>query len=87
MRIADESPLRLIAITRGDAWLVPDNDEALLLGPGEVAVIRGPDPYTLADDPGRPPQAIVLPGRRGGARVVPRLQRSRRGESAAADPR
>ena len=33
MRIADESPLCLIAITRGDAWLVPDHDEALLLGP------------------------------------------------------
>jgi AraC-like DNA-binding protein len=64
MRIADESPLCLIAITRGHAWLVPDNDEALLLGPGDVAVIRGPDPYTLADDPGRPPQAIVLPGQR-----------------------
>jgi AraC-like DNA-binding protein len=64
MRIADEAPLCLIAITRGEAWLIPDNDEALLLGPGDVAVIRGPDAYTLADDPATPPQVIVLPGQR-----------------------
>jgi AraC-like DNA-binding protein len=64
MRIADEAPLCLIAITRGEAWLIPDDDEALLLGPGDVAVIRGPDAYTLADDPARPPQVIILPGQR-----------------------
>ena len=64
MRIADEAPLCLIAITRGEAWLIPDNDEPLLLGPGDVAVIRGPDAYTLADDPATPPQVIVLPGQR-----------------------
>jgi AraC-like DNA-binding protein len=62
MRIADEAPLCLIAITRGGGWLLPAAGEALQLGPGDVAIIRGPDPYTLADDPGTAPQAIVLPG-------------------------
>jgi AraC-like DNA-binding protein len=64
MRIADEAPLCLIAITRGEAWLMPDDGEALRLGPGDVAVIRGPDPYVLADDPGTEPQVIILPGNR-----------------------
>jgi AraC-like DNA-binding protein len=62
MRIADEAPLCLIAITRGEGWLLPEAGEALRLGPGDVAIIRGPDPYTLADDPATAPQAIVLPG-------------------------
>ena len=64
MRVIDEAPLCLIAITRGGAWLVPADGEALRLGPGDVAVIRGPDPYTLADDPQTAPQVIILPGNR-----------------------
>ena len=64
MRIADESPLCLIAVTRGHAWLIPENDEALLLRSGDVAVIRGPEPYTVADDPVTQPQVVVLPGQR-----------------------
>jgi AraC-like DNA-binding protein len=64
MRIADEAPLCLIATTRGDAWLVPEDGEAVRLGPGGIAVVRGPDAYTLADDPGTPPQVIILPGNR-----------------------
>jgi AraC-like DNA-binding protein len=62
MRIADEAPLCLIAITRGEAWLLPEGDEALRLEPGDVAVIRGPDPYVLADAPGTEPQVVILPG-------------------------
>jgi AraC-like DNA-binding protein len=64
MRIADEAPLCLVAVTLGDAWLLPEEGEAQLLRPGDVAVIRGPDPYVLADAPGTEPQVIVLPGNR-----------------------
>jgi AraC-like DNA-binding protein len=64
MRIADEAPLCLIAVTRGEAWLLPENGEVRRLRPGDVAVVRGPDPYTLADDPGTAPQVVVLPGQR-----------------------
>jgi AraC-like DNA-binding protein len=64
MRIADEAPLCLIAITRGEAWLLPEIGDALRLSPGDVAVIRGPEPYTLADDPGTAPQVVILPGQR-----------------------
>jgi AraC-like DNA-binding protein len=62
MRIADEAPLCLVAITRGEAWLLPEEGEPLRLSPGDVAVIRGPDPYTLADDPGTAPQVVILAG-------------------------
>jgi AraC-like DNA-binding protein len=62
MRIADEAPLCLIALTRGEAWLLPEDGESHLLRPGDVAVVRGPDPYVLADDPATEPQVIILPG-------------------------
>jgi len=64
MRIADEAPLCLIAITRGEAWLLPEDGEPLRLGRGDVAVIRGPDTYVLADHPGTEPQVVILPGQR-----------------------
>ena len=64
MRIADESPLTLVAITRGEAWLLPEHDDPRRLGPGDVAILRGPDPYTLAGDPGTAPQVIIHPGNR-----------------------
>jgi AraC-like DNA-binding protein len=64
MRIQDEAPLTLVAIARGDAWIVPADGKSLRLGRGDVAIIRGPDPYTIADDPATPPQVIVHPGQR-----------------------
>ena len=62
MRIEDEAPLCLVAVTNGDAWLLPDEGDAVRLRPGDIAIIRGPDPYTLADDPGTAPQVIIGPG-------------------------
>ncbi len=62
MRIQDEAPLCLVALTRGVAWLMPDEGNAQRLLPGDVAIMRGPDPYTLADDPGTDPQVIIVPG-------------------------
>jgi AraC-like DNA-binding protein len=62
MRIADEAPLCLIAVTRGEAWLLPEQGDAQRLRPGDVAVIRGPDAYVLADDPATEPQVVILPG-------------------------
>src|SRR5215217_8827698 len=63
LRIQDEAPLTLVAIVRGHPWLLA-GDERLQLGPGDVAIIRGPEPYTFADDPATPPQAVIQPGGR-----------------------
>lgn len=64
VRIQDEAPLSLTAIARGEAWVVPDEAEAVRLRPGDVAITRGPDPYTFADDPATPPQVLVHAGQR-----------------------
>ena len=62
LRIEDEAPLTVVAMVRGEAWYVPDDGEATFLRRGDVAIVRGPDPYTFADDPATPPQVLVLPG-------------------------
>jgi AraC-like DNA-binding protein len=64
MRINDEAPLALVAVTRGEAWLVPDGGAAICVGEGGIAVVRGSDPYTLAGDPSTSPQVRIEPGQR-----------------------
>jgi AraC-like DNA-binding protein len=64
VRIEDEAPLCVTAVVRGEAWVIPDDGEPVVVRPGDVAVMRGPDPYTVADRPGTPPTAIILPGQR-----------------------
>jgi AraC-like DNA-binding protein len=64
IRIEDEAPLTLVAMVRGDAWVRPDDAEDVELRSGDVAIIRGPDPYDVTDALGTAPQAIILPGQR-----------------------
>jgi AraC-like DNA-binding protein len=64
LRIQDEAPLTVLAIVRGRAWVIPDGGEVVALRRGDVAIIRGPEAYTVADDPATPPQAIIHPGQR-----------------------
>ncbi len=64
VRIQDEAPLSLVAMLRDEAWVVPDKGDAVRVGPGDVAIMRGPDPYTFADDPATPPQVVCHPGQR-----------------------
>ena len=64
MRIADEAPLALATTLRGEAWIVPDHGEPTLLRTGDIAVLKGPAPYTVADHPDTPPSLIVRPGNR-----------------------
>jgi len=62
VRIRDEAPLAVVAVLRGEAWLVPDGGAPLRLVPGQLAVIRGPEPYTVADPPETAPQIVIHPG-------------------------
>jgi AraC-like DNA-binding protein len=64
VRIEDRAPLSLVALVRGTAWVVPDDAAPIGLGPGDVAIMRGPDPYVFADDPSTPPQAVIHRGQR-----------------------
>jgi AraC-like DNA-binding protein len=64
LRIQDEAPLAVVAIVDGEAWVLPDDADAAPLRAGDIAITRGPDPYTLADGPATPPQAVIHPGER-----------------------
>ncbi len=64
LRIRDEAPLTVVALVRGSAWVVPDDAAPVRLRPGDVAVVRGPAPYTVADEPTTAPQIVIHPGQR-----------------------
>ncbi|WP_062351956.1 AraC family transcriptional regulator [Herbidospora yilanensis] len=78
LRIADEARLALATTLRGHAWIVPDHGEPVLLRTGDVAIVKGPDHYTVGDDPATPPDLVVHPGNRlttlDGADVTDRLR-------------
>ncbi|MFC9825668.1 AraC family transcriptional regulator [Streptomyces erythrochromogenes] len=64
MRIEDRAPLSVATMVRGSAWMLPDGGEPVLIAPGDVAVVRGPDAYTVADAPDTPVTVTVGPDQR-----------------------
>lgn len=62
LRILAESPLTLIAGISGDSWVIPDEGEAVRVGPGDIAVTRAPDHYNVADSPDTSPTVVIHPG-------------------------
>ena len=62
LRIQDEAPLTVAAIVDGEAWVTPDGGESEKIVAGDVAVMRGPNPYTFADNPETPRNIIIHPG-------------------------
>lgn len=70
VRVQDEAPLSLVAMVRGDAWIVRGGDDddggarVTHVAPGAVALVSGPEPYLFADRPDTPPQAVIHPGQR-----------------------
>ena len=64
LRIVDEAPLALAIPLRGNAWLVPDEGEPVLIQAGDIAIVKGPDHYTVGDRPGTRPEFTVHAGNR-----------------------
>lgn len=64
VRVQDEAPLSVVAMTAGSAWFVPDDGDAIQLRMGDLLLIARPDPYLFADAVARPPQAVIHPGGR-----------------------
>ena len=64
LRILAESPVTLLAMVQGEAWVIPDDGEPVRIGPGDIAVTRAPDHYNVADTPDRPPNVVIHPGQR-----------------------
>ncbi|MFD6994663.1 AraC family transcriptional regulator [Streptomyces sp. NPDC059943] len=59
LRFASGAPLTLATVLRGQAWLVPAEGEAVRVRSGDIALVRGSAPYTVADDPDTPPRAVI----------------------------
>ncbi|MEU3852231.1 AraC family transcriptional regulator [Streptomyces sp. NPDC029554] len=59
LRMATGAPLTLAVMLRGRAWIVPDGHEPVPVGVGDIAVVRGDVPHTVADDPASTPSAVV----------------------------
>ncbi|MBV1778368.1 AraC family transcriptional regulator [Paeniglutamicibacter sp. ABSL32-1] len=63
IKVQDRAPLTLMAMMSGNAWLEA-GDERFGLRQGDVAIVRGPEPYTVSDDPSRAPDVVIHPGQR-----------------------
>lgn len=59
LRMASGAPLTLARMLRGRAWIVPDRQEPIPIGVGDIAVVRGDTPYVVADHPATTPSLVV----------------------------
>lgn len=61
VRFADRTSLTLVTMLRGDGWVVPGDAAPVALGAGDVAVVVGAEPFTIADtaDPPASPLYVV----------------------------
>ncbi|MFC4562234.1 cupin domain-containing protein [Nocardiopsis mangrovi] len=65
IRVHDGAPLTLIAMLTGGARIATaDTDAPRPMRPGDIALMRGPTPYTVADTPATPLQVVINPGQR-----------------------
>lgn len=59
LRIVDRAPLAVVAVVRGTIVVSFDDGAATTVDAGDVVLIRGPEPYVVADELGRPLTAVV----------------------------
>lgn len=64
LRIADGSPLVVLAVVSGHAWVCGDGSPPARVAAGEIAVICERGPYTVGDSPETRPDVVILPGNR-----------------------
>lgn len=64
MLVRDDAPLTLICVTSGSALIATESGQRFDLGPGDVALARGIEPYVFAADPDTDPQVVIHPGNR-----------------------
>jgi len=64
LRIEDQAPLTLVAVVSGRAWIVPGDGDPVSIRRGDIAIVLGPDAYTVADTPETPPQVVIHPDQR-----------------------
>ncbi len=62
LRVQDQAPLTVVVVARGSATVLPDGATGRQLEAGDIAICRGPDCYTVADDAATAPEVVVHPG-------------------------
>ncbi|WP_369055872.1 AraC family transcriptional regulator [Kineococcus terrestris] len=61
VRVLDEAPLSVVALTAGSAWATTASG-SVPMAPGDVLLVRGTEEYVLADSPGAAPRAVIGAG-------------------------
>lgn len=64
LRIQDEAPVTIVAVMQGACCVRFDDGECMQAEAGDVGIMRGPDPYEVADDPATPAGIVIHPGQR-----------------------
>lgn len=65
LRIEDRAALTIVVVLDGAVRIAHDSlTQPAILEPGDLALIRGPDPYVIGDTQGSSPRFRVLPGNR-----------------------
>ena len=62
LRVLAESPITVLAAAKGAFWILPDGLDPVHVGPGDLAITRGPDHYVTGDDPATEPTIEIHPG-------------------------
>jgi AraC-like DNA-binding protein len=61
LHIIDEAPLALATLVRGSAWITRGGQPPVRMEEGDVAVLSGPEPYVVADQPDTEPNLRIHP--------------------------
>jgi AraC-like DNA-binding protein len=64
VRVTDEAPLTVVAMTAGSSYFSHEPDPPVPLIRGDLLLVQGTSAYDVGDEPGRPPTAVILPGNR-----------------------
>ncbi|QIQ04259.1 AraC family transcriptional regulator [Streptomyces liangshanensis] len=59
LRFTEPAPLALAVMLHGDGWIIPAEEDPVALRRGEIVLIRGAEPYTVADHPASAPRILV----------------------------
>ncbi|MET3807337.1 AraC-like DNA-binding protein [Nakamurella sp. UYEF19] len=62
MQVADRATVGMVVMLRGSCVLQAEGREPASVTAGDVAIIKGPKPYVLSDEPGAPFSVVVEPG-------------------------
>lgn len=91
IQVQDQAPLTIMVMLAPRAWIAADGERHELAA-GDVALVRGPAPYRVADDPAREADVVILPHQEcttpSGAKVSLGMDRGVRtwGGGSAGDP-